>query len=236
MRLDGRYGKQGHRRQRYRCIPANGEKAHRLAKPLPPRGPGTRLVRPTNARWACTRVPAPRATTSSLARGNAEALEAVGSGASYRQAALVARERARVDPETGEPRPTRHGQLVTDWVEVFAPVPFGPRRPSAWPEAGSLLLDDLPFSVRGPATGRFRIAFRVYCAAGFEGGCPKLWRLEAHTSKSQADWERFLGALGEPRRAWSATTTPTSSAPSAPTSRRPSSTSASSTCATRWSG
>jgi hypothetical protein len=48
------------------------------------------------------------------ARGIAEALVA---------AALVARERARrlrADPETGEPRLTRHGQLLADWVVVFA--------------------------------------------------------------------------------------------------------------------
>ena len=116
----------------------------------------------------------------------------------------MARERARrlrTDAETGEPRSTRHGQLVADWVEVFAPVVFEPHRPGAWPQAGSLLLDDLPFSVRDPATGRFRIAFRVFCAAGFERGRPKLWRLEAFPDASQANWEAFLGALqGTPRR------------------------------------
>lgn len=30
--------------------------------------------------------------------------------------------RLRPDPETGELRLTRHGQLVMDWVELFAPV------------------------------------------------------------------------------------------------------------------
>jgi hypothetical protein len=115
-----------------------------------------------------------------VARGIAEALVAVGAGATYRQAALVARERARrlpADPQTGELRMTRHGQLVGDWVEVFAPVVFEPFGPVCWPRAGSLLLDDLPFSVRDPQSGRFRIAFRVFCAAGFEAGRPKLWRL-----------------------------------------------------------
>jgi hypothetical protein len=134
-----------------------------------------------------------------VARGIAEALQAVGAGTSYRQAGLVARERARrlrSDPETGELRFTRHGQLVGDWVEVFAPVVFEPNLPGAWPEAGSLLLDDLPFSVRDPASGRFRIAFRVFCAAGFEHGQPKLWRLEAFPDASQANWEAFLGASG----------------------------------------
>jgi hypothetical protein len=96
---------------------------------------------------------------------------------------------------------TRHGQLVGDWVEVFAPVVFDPHRPVAWPTASSLLLDDLPFSVRDPATGRFRIAFRVFCAAGFERGRPKLWRVEAFPDASQANWETFLRALeGAPVR------------------------------------
>jgi hypothetical protein len=134
-----------------------------------------------------------------VARGIAEALVAVGAGASYRQAALVSRERARRlpgDPRTGELRMTRHGQLVGDWVEVFAPVVFEAHRPVCWPPTGSLLLDDLPFSLRDHETGRFRIAFRVFCATGFEGGRPKLWRLEAFTTKSQADSERF----GQARR------------------------------------
>lgn len=204
VRFDGHYGKPGHRRQRYRCLPANGDRPHRFTELLP------REEAWRDACETCERPVhlhegphAPR-HYQFVARGIAEALQAVGAGASYRQAALVARERARrlrADPETGELRWTRHGQLVADWVEVFAPVVFEPHRPSTWPAAGSLLLDDLPFSVRDPATGRFRIAFRVFCAAGFEAGRPKLWRLEAFTSKSQADWERFLAGLeGAPPR------------------------------------
>jgi hypothetical protein len=139
-----------------------------------------------------------------VARGIAEALQAVGAGATYRQAALVARERARrlrPDPDTGEPRSTRHGQLVMDWVEVFAPGVFEPHRPSGWPASGSLLLDDLPFSVRDPASGRFRIAFRVFCAVGFEQGRPELWRVEAFPEATQANREAFLHALeGAPPR------------------------------------
>jgi hypothetical protein len=114
------------------------------------------------------------------------------------------RERARrlpADPQTGELRMTRHGQPVGDWVEVFAPVVFEPFRAVCWPRSGSLLLDDLPFSVRDPVTGRCRIAFRVFCATGFEGGGPKLWHLEAFTTTSHADWERFLAGLdGAPAR------------------------------------
>jgi hypothetical protein len=204
VRFDGRYGKPGHRRQLYRCVPANGDRPHRFTELLP-----------REEAWhddceACERPvhvhEGPHAARSYqfVARGIAEALVAVGAGATYRQAALVARERARrlrADPETGEPRMTRHGQLVADWVEVFAPVVFEPHRPSGWPTAGSLLVDDLPFSVRDPATGRFRIAFRVFCAAGFEQGRARLWRVEAFPDASQANWETFLRALeGSPPR------------------------------------
>jgi hypothetical protein len=134
-----------------------------------------------------------------VARGIAEALVAVGAGATYREAAAVARERARrlrADPQTGELRFTRHGSLVMDWVEVFASVVFEAHRPRRWPASGSLLLDDVPFRVRDPDSGRHRIAFRVFAAMGYERGRPRLWRLEAFTSKSQRDWEAFLGAPG----------------------------------------
>ena len=139
-----------------------------------------------------------------VARGIAESLRMVGSGSTYRDTALVARERAkrlRCDPESGEPRFSRHGSLVMDWVEVFAPVVFEPYRPREWPTSGSLLLDDLPFRVRDPDTGRHRVAFRIFCSMGYAAGRPKLWRLEAYTSKSQVDWEAFLAALpGSPPR------------------------------------
>jgi hypothetical protein len=204
VRFDGHYGKPGHRRQRFRCLPGNGDRPHRFTELLP------REEAWHDACEACERPvhlhEGPHAARhyQFVARGIAEALAAVGAGATYRQAALVARERARrvrADPETGRPRLTRHGQLVADWVEVFAPVVFEPHRPFAWPTAGSLLLDDLPFSVRDPASGRFRIAFRVFCAAGFERGRPKLWRVEAFPEASQANWEAFLrGPEGAPPR------------------------------------
>ena len=204
VRFDGQYGKPGHRRQLYRCVPANGDRPHRFTELLP------REEAWHDACDSCERPvhlhEGPHAARGYqfVARGIAEALAAVGAGATYRQAALVARERARrlrADPETGELRMTRHGQLLADWVEVFAPVVFESHRPCAWPTAGSLLLDDLPFSVRDPASGRFRIAFRVFCAAGFERGRPKLWRVEAFPDASQAYWEEFLRALeGAPQR------------------------------------
>jgi hypothetical protein len=36
VRFDGQYGKPGHRRQLYRCVPANGDRPHRFTEVLPP--------------------------------------------------------------------------------------------------------------------------------------------------------------------------------------------------------
>jgi hypothetical protein len=136
VRLDGVYGKTGHRRQRYRCLPADGDRPHRFTEQLP------REEAWHDACEICERPvglhEGPHAARhyQFVARGIAEALVAVGAGASYRQAALVARERARrlpVDAQTGEARLTRHGQLVGDWVEVFAPILFESHRPSPGP-------------------------------------------------------------------------------------------------------
>jgi hypothetical protein len=144
-----------------------------------------------------------------VARGIAEALHAVGTGATYMRASRVARDRARrfrFDAETGELRESDHGQLVADWVELFAPVVFAPHRPTAWPLEGSLLLDHLPFRIRAldrngkPIPGG-QVAFDVFCAVGYRAGTPKLWRAEAFPTAHPANWSAFLASLpGEPKR------------------------------------
>lgn len=204
VRFDGQYGAAGHRRQYYKCVPDSGDRPHRFTEALP------REESWKDACELCERGvenhegPHAARKYQFVARGIAEALVAVGAGATYREAAAVARERARrlrADAATGELRFSRHGSLVMDWVEVFAPVVFEAHRPRAWPTSGSLLVDDLPFRVRDPDSGRHRIAFRVFAAMGYDAGRPRIWRLEAHTSKSQRDWEAFLGALaGAPPR------------------------------------
>jgi hypothetical protein len=157
IKLDGTYGKPGHRRQRYRCSPKAG-KAHVFTELLP---------REESWRGACDhcerevgRHEGPKAPRhyQFVARGIAEALQAVGAGDTYMQASRVARDRARrfrYDSATGEVRESAHGQLVGDWVELFAPVVFAPQRPASWPTHGSLLLDHIPFRIRAEdASGR----------------------------------------------------------------------------------
>lgn len=208
VKLDGTYGKPGHRRQRYKCSP-RGEKPHVFTELMP---------REESWHGACDhcerqveRREGPKAPRhyQFVARGIAESLGAAGAGATYMQASRVARARARrfrVDPESGEVRESDHGQLVADWVELFAPVVFEPHRPAFWPPEGSLLLDHLPFRVRAlDANGKRipagRVAFDVFCAVGYRAGKPRLWRTEAFPSAHPANWSAFLGALpGEPKR------------------------------------
>jgi hypothetical protein len=203
VRFDGHYGPPGHRRQRYRCIPPGGERPHCFTEPLPREEAWSDACERCERDVGLHEGPHSARGYQFVARGIAEALQMIGAGSSYRDAALVARERARrlrASPD-GEVRHSRHGSLVMDWVEVFAPVVFEPCRPRAWPESGSLLLDDLPFRVRDPRSGGHRTAFRVLAAMGYERQRPKLWRLEARTTKSQADWAAFLAALpGAPPR------------------------------------
>jgi hypothetical protein len=208
IKLDGTYGKPGHRRQRYKCSPRAG-KPHVFTELLP---------REESWHGSCDhcerqveRREGPKAPRhyQFVARGIAEALGAVGAGATYMHASRVARDRARrfrFDLETGEVRESDHGQLVADWVELFAPVVFEAYRPSAWPAEGSLLLDHLPFRVRAlDAGGRRvpagRVAFDVFCAVGYRAGKPRLWLGGAFASAHPANWSTFLASLpGEPGR------------------------------------
>jgi hypothetical protein len=208
VKLDGTYGKPGHRRQRYKCTPRSG-KPHVFTERLPREEAWHETCEHCERRVERREGPKAPRHYQFVARGIAEALHAVGAGATYRRTSRVARDRAhrfRFDPETGELRESDHGQLVADWVEVFAPVVFEAHRPSAWPAGGSLLLDHLPFRVRALDGAGRRIpaglvAFDVFCAVGYVAGRPRLWRAEAFPTAHPASWRAFLDALpGQPRR------------------------------------
>ena len=238
VRFDGQYGAQGHRRQYYKCVPANGDRPHRFTEVLPREESWKDACEVCERDVEFNEGPHAARKYQFVARGVAGALVAVGAGSTYRAAAGVARERARrlrVDPQTGELRFSRHGSLVMDWVEVFAPVVFEAHRLRAWPASGSLLLDDLPFRVRDPDSGRHRIAFRVFAAMGYDADARNCggWR-RSRASRSltgRRSWARWRA----PRRGSSATTTTGSRTRFASVSPRLSCTCASGTCATRWS-
>jgi hypothetical protein len=208
VKLDGTYGKSGHRRQRYKCSPRRG-KPHVFTELLPREEAWHEDCEQCERHLERREGPKAPRNYRFVARGIAEALASVGAGDTYMQASRIARDRARrfrVDPETGELRESAHGQLAADWVELFAPVVFEPHRPTFWPPEGSLLLDHLPFRVRaldaeGKRIPAGRVAFDVFCAVGYQAGKPRLWRTEAFTSAHPANWSAFLGALpGQPKR------------------------------------
>lgn len=209
IKLDGSYGKPGHRRQRYKCSPRGGGRPHVFTELLPREESWHDSCEHCERRVERREGPKAPRHYQFVARGIAEALHAVGGGSSYMRASWIARERARrfrFDADTGELRESDHGQLVADWVEVFAPMVFEPYRPTAWPADGSLLLDHLPFRIRAldgsgkPIPGG-RVAFDVFCAVGYRAGSPRLWRAEAFPSAHPANWNAFLGSLpGEPKR------------------------------------
>jgi hypothetical protein len=95
MRFAGFNGPRDHHRQRYWCVPSNGDRPHRFTEPLPREESWHDACElcerdvefhegPHAARWY-----------EFVARGIAEALVIVGAGSTYREAALVARERAK---------------------------------------------------------------------------------------------------------------------------------------------
>lgn len=207
----GWYGAEGQRRQRWWCKPANGER-HRFAENLP------RIVDRSQATHACDECatklepwegqPAPR-MYGFTARHVAFALSQVAAGATYRSTAAAVRTAAGRELDT-KPRETaggkplapsnNHGQLVSDWVEVFAPVLWAAYAPAAWPD--KLLIDEDEFRYRQSGMSRGVHAFYVYGAVGYNAdGRPYVAAVEAVPKTTIAAWTAFLGSLpGQPSR------------------------------------
>jgi hypothetical protein len=191
----------------WKCVPRNGDRPHRFTERLP------RQLAHEGYCVSCERVfdrregPVSARAYSFALKHVVDALLAVAGGVSCCEAAWRARGDAERHPDHGRPSP---GQLVADWVELFAPVVFEPHRPRAWPQ-GTLLLDEQVFRVRRPDR---RIggdpSFTILAAYGYEQGHQGIWRLEAHpavsggyaTSSVDAEaWAEFLSGLpGCPER------------------------------------
>src|ERR1019366_4687310 len=95
VRFAGHHGPPGHRRQRYMCVPVNGEPAHRFTEPLPCEESGADDCVTCEREVGLHEGPHAPRRYPFVARGIAESLRAVGSGSTYRDTALVARERAK---------------------------------------------------------------------------------------------------------------------------------------------
>lgn len=149
--------------------------------------------------------PAPR-LYGFTARHVAQALVMVARGQSYRRTAAAIRAAAG-RPLDDTPRRSasgqvlapaqQHGQLISDWVEVFAPIIWAASAPTRWPQW--LLIDDTSFRVSGAARhGRSRgeEAFSVLGAVGYgPDDRPQLIALEAVPVVNSAAWQGFLRSL-----------------------------------------
>lgn len=199
----GWYGKSPHRRQRWLCTPANGDPPHRFAELLPRQSAGASHCSECSVALDPWEGQAGARTYLFSAREVGHALALLARGESYRRAAADTRQRAgRELAEAdvsgfGLRRPNLDGQLVANWVDVFAPVVLEGALPERWPQ--SLALDSVEFrtgGLRGPS-------FHVFVAVGYErpGAKERVWAMRAFNRRDQASWEAFLASLaGTPAR------------------------------------
>ena len=215
----GWYGREGQRRQRWKCTPVGGE-VHRFAEVLPRIVSGPEHVCPDCATslepWEGQ--PAPR-LYGFTARDVAAALAMVAGGSSYRRAAEAIRIRAgrplsttpgrtrsKVEGKGGNvlPAANRHPQLVSDWVEVFAPMIWSAYAPTVWPMA--VAIDEREFRYGRVGMPRGDKAFSVLAVVGYDAAQPAPGRayvaaIEAVPHADTQAWTALLGGL-EGRPGW----------------------------------
>jgi hypothetical protein len=229
---DGWYGKPPHRRQRWRCTPSNGDEPHRFTPTLTrqshKRAAPDGFCLECSTALEVWEGQAGARTYLFAAREVGDALARVAQGSSYRAAAAAARveaDRVKSAKPRAKSRPTPavapvsalvvtrprrrrtrvaqlDGQLVANWVDVFAPLVCDGLLPVRWPDV--LIVDSRAF-VRG--SGRSAKRFNVLAAAGIEElptgrarPWPTAWRLEPFPKKDFPAWQAFLRSLeGTPK-------------------------------------
>ena len=206
----GWYGREGQRRQRWKCVPSDGE-PHRFAEMLPrivsgPVAPVCPDCATTLEEWEGQ--PAPR-LYGFTARDVAAALAMVAGGASYRETAEAIRFRAgrplstkpgatpaKVKGKRAKalPAANRHPQLVSDWVEVFAPMIWSAYASMTWPTR--LALDEIGFRHGRVGKARGERAFSVLAAVGYDDfGRPYVAAIQAVPEATIEAWNGTLGSL-----------------------------------------
>jgi hypothetical protein len=204
--LNGMKGPEGHKRPRWKCVPTNGGKAHQFSEILP------RQMTHDGFCTECERTYAPQEGPQGARdylysiREVAKALIRVGEGATYREAAYAARQHARRGRKSSkhELRYSHHAQLISDWVETFAPVVYEPFHDFAWPATGSVMFDEVPFRTNTGVQGGAK-TFSILAAMGWdeERARIRLYRLEAVPERPNMvpAWEGFMRRLsGCPER------------------------------------
>lgn len=165
-----------------------------------------RTVRPP---WSRGKGSRRRRLYGFTARDVAAALAMVAGGASYRETAEAIRVRAGRALSTAARRTpskmkgkkgkmlapaNRHPQLISDWVEVFAPIIWSAYAPTAWP--GAVAIDEMQFRFGRPGKPRGDKAFSVIAAMGYDDSQhPYVAALEAVSSADIPAWRTLLGSL-----------------------------------------
>jgi hypothetical protein len=190
--LGGIYGNPP--RQLYKCVDATG-RSHRFAGTLP------RLLAETSTCAHCDnhieRHQGPVLTEDYQfhLRVAAQALIDVGTGDTYTKAAAKARVAAGRGPYKGlEP----NGELVAQWVDVFAPVIVAAYAETSWPE--TVLIDSTNFIIHNTAMGTSAQAFAVIGAYGYPVSGPGrllgLYATHEHLTQDYANTIDYFEALG----------------------------------------
>lgn len=203
----GWYGKEPHRRQLWQCTPSNGDPVHRFAGLLP------RQVAKAGSCTECEAVieswegPQTAKLYDFTTREVAQALAAAASGMSYRSTADKIRTRAHRRRPPNQRRnsehPNRHGQLVANWVDVFAPVIWTHYSPTSWPDWLVIDAGEYRTTVVQPGgTRKGTAAFTVLAAVGYSAPrfLPRPWWVEICPVETGAAWQAMFSQLpGTPR-------------------------------------
>src|SRR6266545_805 len=224
----GWYGRAGQRRQRWLCRPVEGE-PHRFAEVLP------RIVA-SAAEHVCADCatqlepwegqPAPR-LYGFAARDIAHALALVAGGATYRATAAAVRTAAGRELDTvprrnakgrRQPQANAHGGLVSDWVEVCAPLIWAAYAPAEWPRR--LVLDSAEFRHGSPGKARGEAAFSALAAMGYDPSGRSFVAAPAGSSSTAAPSWPASPTCGPRHPSAPVHPTPTSPMPTRPSSPR----------------
>ena len=203
--LGGRYGTPGRRRQLYVCnMPKPGSRAssHRFSAPLT-----VPLPSPAEAADAAAQDEEPEELRTArkyqfTAHDIAYGLVAVARGASYAQAGQEVRERAARRWAGAERGRSRHGTLVSDWVEVYAAALWRAQAPfrDTWPETAYVGVLPLPAPRRGSRPAAPGLRFSVFVAMAHDDrGAPSVFAVQVSSGTGAAHWSTFLRTLARER-------------------------------------
>ena len=185
---DGHYGAPP--RQRFRCV--GPDSFHRFVSELPRQRTHDGTCDACDSTVPSHRGPVTGRKYDFPVREVAAALVAVGTGASYQQAALRARARSDRRLLAG----AWGGAVVAEWLDVLAPAVLDAHTETSWPE--TLVLDSTRFMSRNVRTGNQELAFNVLGAYGYPAdgqGRPQVWALAAYHHATAVDWVGFLRTL-----------------------------------------